>query len=117
MQQGHEKIADLKPGAWFSGIYALQNPQTGATRAGKPYLKAILRDATGEASLRCWDVGEDPRKAEQALSRLSETGFVQISGATENFNDALQIKCQIDQMEPVHVGPEELKNLLRFLLC
>lgn len=112
MQQGHEKIADLKPGAWFSGIYALQNPQIGATRAGKPYLKAILRDATGEASLRCWDVGEDPRKAEQALSRLSETGFVQISGATENFNDALQIKCQIDQMEPVHVGPEELKNLL-----
>ena len=67
MQQGHEKIADLKPGAWFSGIYALQNPQIGATRAGKPYLKAILRDATGEASLRCWDVGEDPRKAEQAL--------------------------------------------------
>ena len=112
MQQGHEKIADLKPGAWFSGIYALQNPQIGATRAGKPYLKAILRDATGEASLRCWDVGEDPRKAEQALSRISETGFVQISGATENFNDALQIKCQIDQMEPVHVGPEELKNLL-----
>ena len=50
MQQGHEKIADLKPGAWFSGIYALQNPQIGATRAGKPYLKAILRDATGEAS-------------------------------------------------------------------
>ena len=80
MQQGHEKIADLKPGAWFSGIYALQNPQIGATRAGKPYLKAILRDATGEASLRCWDVGEDPRKAEQSLSRISETGFVQISG-------------------------------------
>ena len=107
MQQGHEKIADLKPGAWFSGIYALQNPQIGATRAGKPYLKAILRDATGEASLRCWDVGEDPRKAEQALARISESGFVQISGATENFNDALKIKCQIDQMETEHVGTEE----------
>ena len=74
-------------------------PKLALTRAGKPYLKAILRDATGEASLRCWDVGEDPRKAEPALSRISETGFVQISGATENFNDALQIKCQVDQME------------------
>ena len=75
------------------------------------YLKAILRDATGEASLRCWDVGEDPRKTEQSCPGF-RNGLCANFWGHRNFNDALQIKCQIDQMEPVHVGPEELKNLL-----
>ena len=43
----HMKLAEVQPNTYVRGVYSLLNPQIGTTRAGKPYLKCLIRDATG----------------------------------------------------------------------
>src|SRR5688572_6900543 len=50
----HINIRALPPNSYVDGVYGLFNPQIGTTRGGKPYLKCLLRDATGEVSARLW---------------------------------------------------------------
>ena len=80
------------------------NPQLGTTRAGKPYLKCLLRDATGEVTARQWTIDED------AFPQLGSTGFVWAAGHTQVYNGQLQLI--VEQIKPVQVGQEELAALL-----
>ena len=43
----HLDVADMTPGTRVDGVYAILNPQVSASRSGKPFLKCIIRDATG----------------------------------------------------------------------
>lgn len=86
------------------GVYSLVNPQIGTTRNGEPFLKCLLRDATGEAIGRMW------RFNPATMSSITSTGFVGIEGEQEMYQEKLQIKIgEIWSHEPT---PEELTDLL-----
>lgn len=100
----HVNIRDLQNGSFVDGVYSLVNPQTAVTRAGKPYFKAIIRDASGEATARKWTFDES------ALPEVSATGYARLSGRVEVYGGQLQII--IDTIEAVEVATEELVALL-----
>ena len=48
------KVSEMTGQGFVHGVYSLVNPQIGTTRNGEPFLKCLLRDATGEAIGRKW---------------------------------------------------------------
>jgi 3'-5' exoribonuclease len=97
-------IRGLPPNGYVDGVYSLINPQIGTTRAGKPYLKCILRDATGEIVGRQWTFDE------AALEPLQSTGFAWVAGHTQLYNGTLQLV--IEQIKAVEVDEQEIIALL-----
>ncbi len=100
----HTDIRSFPANAYVEGVYSIINPQIGTTRAGKPYLKCILRDATGEGVTRQWSFNED------ALAGLAAAGFVWAAGHTQVYNG--QIQFIVEQVKPVDVDEDELASLL-----
>ena len=103
-EQYHLDIADMTAGTRVDGTYAILNPQVSASRTGKPFLKCLLRDATGRVSGRMWSIDEG------TIGAILSANFAWVSGCCENFNDQIQVK--IEQIRPADVGEEELRNLL-----
>lgn len=100
----HLNIADMTPGTRVDGTYAIINPQVSASRTGKPFLKCVLRDATGRVSGRKWSI--DPH----SITDILTADFAFISGCCENFNDQIQVK--IEDVRPAEVDAVELRLLL-----
>jgi 3'-5' exoribonuclease len=100
----HIDLRALPANGFVDGIYSIMNPQVGTTRGGKPYLKCLLRDATGEVAARQWTFDE------AALSDLRSTGFVWVAGHVEQYNGQPQLI--LEQIKAVEVGAEEIKALL-----
>jgi 3'-5' exoribonuclease len=100
----HTDIRNFTASAYVEGVYSIVNPQVGITRAGKSYLKCLLRDATGEVVTRQWSFDES------ALSELSSAGFVWAAGHTQLYNG--QVQFIVEQIKPVEVDEEELAALV-----
>ena len=79
-------VAEMTGQGFVHGVFSLINPQIGTTRNGDPFLKCLLRDATGDAIGRMWRF--DPT----TMPDVTSTGFVRIEGAQEMYQDKLQIK-------------------------
>ena len=82
------KVSEMTGQGFVHGVFALVNPQVGTTRNGDPFLKCLLRDATGEAIGRQWRF--DP----SSMPDITETGFVRIEGEQEMYQDKLQLKIR-----------------------
>ncbi len=100
----HTDVRSFPPNAYVEGVYSIVNPQIGTTRAGKAYLKCLLRDATGEIVTRQWSFDET------SLGDLSAAGFVWAAGHTQLYNGQLQFIAE--QVKPVDVDEDELAALL-----
>ncbi len=100
----HAFIASVAPNTYADGVYNLVNPQVGVTRTNKPFLKCLLRDASGEAPARMWSFDE------ATFDSLCSTGFVWVAGRTELYNG--QIQFVIDQIKSVEVSDDDLAHLL-----
>ena len=100
----HTDIRTFPSNAYVEGVYSIVNPQIGTTRAGKAYLKCLLRDATGEIVTRQWSFDET------TLGELSAAGFVWAAGHTQLYNGQLQFIAE--QVKPVDVDEDELASLL-----
>jgi 3'-5' exoribonuclease len=100
----HTDIRSFAPSAYVEGVYSIINPQVGVTRAGKSYLKCLLRDATGEVVTRQWSFDET------ALPELSSAGFVWAAGHTQLYNG--QVQFIVEQIKAVEVDEEELAALI-----
>jgi 3'-5' exoribonuclease len=100
----HIEIRAFTPNMYVDGTYAILNPQVGTTRGGKPFLKGIIRDATGECHMRQWTVDE------RTIGEVGATGFVWIAGHTQEYNGQVQII--VEQIRSVEVSEEELRCLL-----
>ncbi len=100
----HKDIRNLRPNEYIDGVYAVVNPQLGMTRAGKPFLKCLLRDATGECPARQWTVDES------VVSEIGSTGFVWIAGHTQLYDEKIQVI--LEQIRPVTVDDEAIQRLL-----
>ncbi|HIA71328.1 MAG TPA: HD domain-containing protein [Phycisphaerales bacterium] len=98
------KVSEMTGQGFVHGVYSLVNPQIGTTRNGEPFLKCLLRDATGEAIGRLWRF--DPA----TMPDITATGFVRIEGSQEMYQEKLQIKIgEIWSHEP---SSDELTDLL-----
>jgi 3'-5' exoribonuclease len=100
----HTDLRSLAANTYVDGVYSLYNPQIGATRNGKPFLKCLLRDATGEVAARQWSFEES------AFPELESAGFVRIAGHTQLYNGQIQII--LEQIKAVELDPEEMAALL-----
>src|SRR5262245_57476451 len=100
----HANLRSLPPNTYVDGVYSLYNPQVGTTRSGKPFLKCVLRDATGEMNARLWTFET------AAFADLERAGFVWVAGSTELFNGQMQFK--LDQIKAVDLGADEITALL-----
>jgi 3'-5' exoribonuclease len=100
----HLSIRDFQPNTYVNGVYALVNPQMGTTRAGKPFFKALIRDATGEAAIRVWTFEE------ASMPEVTRTGFVFVSGQTQAYNG--QVQMIAETIRSVDVEEKDLARLL-----
>jgi len=98
------KVSEMTGQGFVHGVYSLVNPQIGTTRNGEPFLKCLLRDATGEAIGRLWRF--DPA----TMPEITRTGFVGIEGSQEMYQEKLQIK--IDEIWSHDPSPDDLTKLL-----
>jgi len=97
-------IKDFEPSDYISGVFCISNTQLGRTKNGKPFLKAIIRDKTGEMPGRMWSIEPD------VFRRLPAEGFVEVEGETQAYQGELQLI--IHRIEPVEPTPQQLVELL-----
>lgn len=100
----HIDLVSIPPNGYLEGIYSIINPQIGTTRSGKPYLKCLLRDATGEVPARQWTFEEN------ALGVIASTGFVRIAGHTQVYNG--QVQLILEQIAAADISLEQMRRLL-----
>jgi 3'-5' exoribonuclease len=100
----HMAIRDFVPNTYVNGTYSLVNPQMGVTRAGKPFFKALIRDATGEVAVRLWTFDE------AQMPEVARTGFVFVSGQTQAYNGQVQLIAET--IRGVDVEQKDLQRLL-----
>ncbi len=100
----HLNVADMTPGTRLEGLYGMLNPQVSASRNGNPFLKCILRDASGRVNGRKWSIDD------RLLESLQGCPFVSVSGSCENFNGQIQVR--IETIEAATVDEEMLRLLL-----
>ena len=104
MTKDHQRIATLADRTYVEGVYSIVNPQLAQTRANKPYLKCMIRDASGEITARAWSFDEAQFEA------ISGAGFVFIRGSTQAYQG--QVQLILDSVEPREVSVEEMRELL-----
>ncbi|MCP3903312.1 MAG: HD domain-containing protein [Planctomycetes bacterium] len=100
----HTDLRTLAANTYVDGTYSIYNPQIGATRNGKPFLKCLLRDATGEVAARQWSFDE------KNFADLEGSGFVWVAGHSQLYNG--QVQFIIEQIKPATVSEEEMAALL-----
>lgn len=100
----HTFIADFENSQYLDGVYCIYNAQLGQTKAGKPYLKALIRDKSGQIAARMWNITEQQFKA------LPTNGFVWLEGQTQPYQGERQLIVQ--DIRAVEVSAEDLPNLL-----
>ena len=72
MIQEHQRIATLADRTFVEGVYSIVNPQLAQTRTNKPYLKCMIRDASGEISARAWSFEEAQFEAINQCAKTSQ---------------------------------------------
>ncbi|MGD9690288.1 MAG: 3'-5' exoribonuclease YhaM family protein [Phycisphaerales bacterium] len=97
-------IKDLDSSDYVSGLFCISNTQLGRTKNGKPFLKAIIRDKTGEMPARMWSIEQE------TFRRLPTEGFVQVEGESQAYQGELQLI--IHSIAPAEPSLEELVELL-----
>ncbi|MFG0257920.1 MAG: 3'-5' exoribonuclease YhaM family protein [Phycisphaerales bacterium JB043] len=97
-------IADFGPAERFEGAFTIANAQLGTTRAGKPYLRALLSDKTGQLPARMWSISEE------YFHKLPTDGFVFAEGDTQPFQGELQLIVQ--NIQPITPTSQQLRELL-----
>lgn len=97
-------ISQMNPSERLDGVFAIANAQQGMTKNGKPYLRCLLGDASGQTAGRMWSIDENH------FHRLPTDGFVWVEGETQAYQGELQIIIHnIDAYDPT---PEQLRELL-----
>ena len=100
----HTDLRSLTGNGYLDGTYSMYNPQMGSTRAGKPFFKCLLRDASGEVAARQWSFDE------KNFADIEDAGFVWVSGHSQLYNG--QVQVILEQIKPVQVSEEQMVVLL-----
>lgn len=97
-------LAELGPSEPFDGIFTIVNAQLGTTRNGKPYLRCLLKDRSGELAARMWNCPEE------LFRRLPTDGFVWADGETQPYQGSLQLI--VHNIQPGEPSEEQMRELL-----
>ena len=98
-------VQTLQPGEPVEeAVFLLVNPQARENTNGKPYLRCMLRDSTGEVACRWWTF--DPTQ----LPALERSSVVEIDGDVVSFKGQRQV--HVKAMRPLEPTPQRLKSLL-----
>ena len=100
MPPDHQRVATLTDRTYVEGVYSIVNPQLAQTRTNKPYLKCMIRDASGEITARAWSFEEAQFEA------INQCGFVFLRGSTQAYQG--QVQLIIEQIEAREVTAEEM---------
>jgi 3'-5' exoribonuclease len=105
-QQGPQRkfIEQLGAPEFVKGVFAISNTQMGQTRQGKPYLRCIISDKTGEMPGRMWSIEE------AVFRKLPTEGFAYVEGETQPYQGELQFIIHL--IEPAEPSPDQLTDLL-----
>ncbi len=85
-------------------VFLLVNPQARENTNGKPYLRCMLRDSTGEVACRWWTF--DPTQ----LPILERSSVVEVDGDVVSFKGQCQV--HVKAMRPLEPTPQRLESLL-----
>lgn len=77
-------IADFTPGTVYEGFYVLSSGSIKKTANGKPYLSAVLSDASGAVEAKAWDFGGSISEAD--IGRI-----VKIRGEAGEYRGTAQV--------------------------
>lgn len=97
-------IKDFDSSDYVSGLFCISNTQLGRTKNGKPFLKAIIRDKTGEMPGRMWSIEQEN------FRRLPVEGFVYLEGESQAYQGELQLI--IHSISPAEPTLDQLTELL-----
>lgn len=101
----HIFVADFEASQYVEGIYTIRNGQLGLTRNGKPYLKALVGDRSGQIAGRMWNVGE------HVFDTVPRDGFVLIEAQTQPYQGEIQLILQ--NIQPASdVTENDLRQLI-----
>ncbi len=81
------KLSEVNFGDSFTGFYILKNPQNKTTNTGKPYLSALLADASLSVECKVWDYPGP-------LGQQDEGKVVKVQGVMQEFKGMPQIKVE-----------------------
>jgi 3'-5' exoribonuclease len=95
-------IAELRPGAELSGVFACSRKDRLVARNGSPYLSVELRDRTGAISARAF------RDADFLAGQFERGELVEVAGRVERFRDELVVELRsIRQAPPESADPAD----------
>jgi 3'-5' exoribonuclease len=97
-------LKDSQPGDVVEDVYVLSGKQLGATRDGKPYVKANISDKTCSMMARMWNASKE------IFNALPDAGFVRIRGRVENYQGNNQFI--IEQTWAPKAGTYEVGDLM-----
>ncbi len=100
----HTFVKEFEASQYVEGVYCAQNTQRGLTKNGKPFLKVLIGDRSGQVAARMWNLDD------KLFDSLPESGFVFVSGHTQPYNEQLQLIIQ--NIRATAVEEEQLVDLL-----
>ena len=115
------RIAELRPGQRFSGVYACVRKDRLSARNGSIYLSMELRDRSGSIPARAF------REVDRLAGRFERGDAIRVSGRVERFRGELVAEVEeIQSIEPAQLDPgdflpaayrdaEELEGFLEHL--
>ena len=77
-------VADMRVGDNFEGYYILRSAAAKISSNGKPFLSAVLGDATGDVDAKVWDY-------HGSIGPADEGQVLKIRGTVTEFRGALQV--------------------------
>lgn len=97
-------VNQLRPYDNLEQVFMVKDRQFGTTKAGQPFAKIVLSDATGSIMAMLWDVGD------AAKAVLTQSKYVSVKGTVGTYNNAPQLTVQ-----GVEAAPPDKVNAADFL--
>ena len=96
------RIAELRPGQRFSGVYACVRKDRLSARNGSIYLSMELRDRSGSIPARAF------REVDRLAGRFERGDAIRVSGRVERFRGELVAEVEeIQSIEPAQLDPAD----------
>jgi 3'-5' exoribonuclease len=90
------RIAELRPGQRFHGVYACVRKDRLSARNGSIYLSLELRDRSGSIPARAF------REVDRLAARFERGDAIRVSGRVERFRG--ELVAEVDDIQPIEVS-------------